>query len=247
MMYRPILKRAAILPVAVLATALMAGPVLGAEQAASPVPTPPGSRAYSAGESLVLNGTSVSARLFGTAGSTSDVIDWYDRQFGAPISRHANGRVEARAYLTPAGLVTLQVQPALEGSRGLVAISAAHGVSLRSEDAPPSRRWLGRMPSGTRLLMDLRSRDGGQHAHQMVFANPQGLERNREVVVQALAAEGMSLERDVALDAGAGGRQAGQVLHFQGDSRQAVATLQQGREGTSLVVLTLLRQGSPPQ
>lgn len=247
MTHHPFQKRVVVLQVALLATALMISPVVGAEDAASAVPTPPGSRPFSAGESLVLNGTPISARLFGTASSTSDVLGWYDRQFGAPISRRANGRVEDRAYLTPAGLLTLRVQPALEGSRGLVAISAAHGVSQQPLDnASPSRQWLGRMPSGTRLVIDLRSRDGVQYAHQMAFANRQGIGRNREVVVQGFAAEGLSLEREVTVNAGAQGGADGKVLHFHGGVRRAVATLQQHSHGSSLVVLTLLLQGGPP-
>lgn len=234
------------LPAGLLCLALLTPSLVGAGIGPIVLPVPPGSRVHSLGDGLVLNGAPLAVRLFSVASTVRETSAWYDRELGAPLSHSASGRADVLVYRMRSQWLTLQLQPTLQGTRGLIALSdpeSVHKVGIGQ--APTSARWLAHMPVGSRLLLDLRSRDRDRYAHQMAIANHQPPDRNRDAVMAAMADQGLLLDREVTVAASARGAPGGHVLHFQGDTARAVATIQHFPGGQGFVVLTTLMPGEP--
>ncbi|MDQ6679431.1 MAG: hypothetical protein M3Y67_00500, partial [Pseudomonadota bacterium] len=135
------------------------------------------------------------------------------------------GRAQAEHY------VSVQIEAAGSGSRGVVAVSnlqLAH--DSQSKVQANADHWLARLPAGTRLLSHMESRDGGKLSRHLVAANTQDEALNRERLVGLLAGEGFALERESPADdalllrSSSAGVAASRLLFFKGEGKEAIAT-----------------------
>jgi hypothetical protein len=137
------------------------------------------------------------------------------------------GRMQQDGYLT------VQIDAAGSGSRGIIALTdaAAAAAALRRGDIPEeARRWLLRLPAGTRVLSDTSSRDQGRLWHQLVMSNAASPEINRDIVERAMRAEGLSVVHASTADAG-------RAMVFTAPGREVIAAIVRGSDGASAIVL----------
>lgn len=138
------------------------------------------------------------------------------------------GRMEADAYLT------VQIAAAGSGSRGIVALADLKRSAARPGDAQDAGRWLARLPAGTRVLSDKRSRDSGRLWRQLVLMNAHTPAANRAALVSAMQEEGLHLQHAVEAPEG-------QALLFAAPGREAIASIVRGAGGASAIVLDAMR------
>lgn len=139
------------------------------------------------------------------------------------------GRMQRDGYLT------VQIEAAGSGARGIIAMSDLNNSSARRRKAlEDGRRWQARLPAGTRILSDIRSRDGDRLWHQLVLSNALTPEGNRAVLERLMREDGMQLAHQAA-------RASGQSLLFAGPGREATASILRSADGASAIVLDIVQ------
>jgi hypothetical protein len=167
------------------------------------------------------------------------MVELFRQSMGSPLvesrlgARHILGRAEGEFY------VSVQIEAAGRGSRGTIAVThlkTAHDAqeaALRRRD-----EWVSRLPPGSRVLSETSSRDGARSSQHIVFANTQGEAANRERLTSLLRQDGLALEWEGA---------PGNALFFKGRAKDAMATIHQGSDGQTTVVLNVVTQLRGPK
>jgi hypothetical protein len=141
-------------------------------------------------------------------------------------SKHVLGRLEGAHY------ITLQLEPAGRGTRGLIAVTALAGAyAERAVTEIDTARLLSGFPPDSRLLNRIVSSDAGKVSTYVVLTNGQDEELNLQRVKEVMRAGGLALERES--DARAPGRTA----FFKGRNREAVAIVYRDGAGQSAIVM----------
>ncbi len=155
------------------------------------------------------------------------------------------GRFEGEYYLT------VQIQPAGEGSKGIIAVS--HITAARDAEAQTradTDRWLSRMPAGSRLVSQMNSADGHKLSRHLVFSNTYDESLNRDRLVSLLTDEGLVLEREGAARPDRGGAvptdlETSRTLFFKGAQKEAMATIYRHGSRQTLTVLNVVASMEP--
>lgn len=215
-----------------------------AVRASAPWPAidlPSDSRSFDVGPQLEVNGLPMRIRGFLSPAAPSQLAGWFRRQLGEPLVEntlahmHVLGRLQGEHYLT------VQLEPAGRGTRGLVAVThlrAAH--DRRADSRAASERWLARLPAGSQLVSEVSGNDHGRVSRQMLFRNAHDAALNAARVRALLAGEGYAFEREVdttSARAPASAAPQGRTLYFRAPGREAMATVFRDSAGDSVIVL----------
>jgi hypothetical protein len=137
--------------------------------------------------------------------------------------------------------LSVQVEPAGQGSRGLVAVTHLKAAGGSDDPAPAQMRdWAARLPSGSRLLSHTASSDGAKHSTHIVFANAHPEDLNAERLRRVLGEDGFTFERQ-------GRAEGGRALFFKRPGGEALATIRQDDTGQTMVVLNLVTPMGAPR
>lgn len=219
-----------------LAFALVIVLACAAARAGAPwpaVPLPEDATRYDIGQQMTVNGMPLRMQGFLSPSTPEAVAAWLRHQ-GKPLvqdrigAKLVLGRVEGEFY------VTVQLEGAGSGTRGLVAVSH---LKAGYEHYPAAReaaeRLLQRLPAGSRLVSQMSSSDAGRLARYVVLANDQPVALNRDRLVALMREDGLQLQREARPAAGADGT----TLLFQAAGREANAIVSRGRDGVTTLVL----------
>lgn len=228
-----------------LLLAALAWPAAQAAEAARwrDVSLPPDAQGFSLGGTLHANGMPMQVQGFLSRKPATEVLAWFRAGLGSPLleNRVGIGTVLGRAQ--GSHYLTVQVEPAGGGSRGLIAqadLSAM--VAGREEERSLQARWLSRLPSGMRLHSLIRGRDAGRHYQYLVLDSPHSASASRDAINKLMQQDGYALERDMQA-----GTAPSRTLYFRGAAREATAVILAHADGSSAVVLnTIMTIGGMP-
>lgn len=207
---------------------------------------PKAARPFHIGEQLTANGLPMHLQGFVSDSSPAELLQDFRQSLGKPLvesvasGKRILGRAEGRYYLT------VQIESAGSGSKGLVAITDLKGMhESRIESQDQDSRWLRRLPSGSTIASRMASADGGKSAGHLVIVNGHGESLNRDALVSLMGDDGFRLERETTQDdnAAAGMRSHlsnGKVLFFKGEGKDAMAVIVRDAQGRSSIVLNII-------
>jgi hypothetical protein len=199
------------------------------------VALPPGAQTFDVGQQLLVNGLPMQVKGFLSPEPAARLVDWFRASLGSPLVENRRGlgtilgRAEGTYYLT------VQIEPAGSGARGLVALTdvprmmASHGET-RAEEA----RWQARLPAGMRILSLVRALDGGRTSEHLVLQSTGPLASSRHAVTRLFQHDGYTPGRIVISPAPPGA-----TLYFQAPGREAMAVLTGGDAGLTGIVLSI--------
>jgi hypothetical protein len=229
-----------------VASALSVVAVVSAAQP-SPWPAvalPRNAQVFDIGQQLDVNGMPMRIRGFLSMAEPAELAQWFRRQLGEPLVENTLAQTRVLGRLQGEHYLTVQLEPAGRGTRGLVAathLKAGHDNHGASEAA--TERWLARLPAGSRLLSRVSADDGGRVSRQVLFRNGHDERLNAARLRSLLTEEGYAFEReiesasDLAPPSGAVG---GRALYFRSPGREAMATIYRDPSGDTVIVLNTI-------
>lgn len=205
------------------------------------VALPPDAGGYALDGEMMVDGLPMRMRGWRSPGRPALLADWFRRQLGRPLVENTLGNKLVLGKMAGEFYISVQLEPAGQGTRGVLAVSHLKaGFQRREASQAALRRLLARLPSGTRVTAQLESADGGKQARYAVLSNHHGEELNRERVIGMLRDDGLALEREA-------GARDGRTLWFRGAGRDAMAVICRGKDGATTIVLNMVSYREPDQ
>ena len=197
------------------------------------VSLPPGVHEFTLGQDMSINGLPMRVRGFVSRQTAPQVLAWFRASLGMPLVEDrlggsvVLGRAQGRHYLT------VQIEPAGAGSRGLIAQTDLPAMlSRRDEERALSGRWLARLPPGVRLQSLTRGRDGSRHSQHLVLDSMHSASASSDAIRSVLQLDGYVLERRAP-----GTEPPANTLYFRGPGQEAVAIIVANPDGSSAIVI----------
>jgi hypothetical protein len=197
---------------------------------------PPGAHGFSLNGSISANGMPMQVQGFLSKQPAVQVIAWYRASLGMPLVENrvgistVLGRAQGNHYLT------VQIEPAGGGSRGLIAQTNLMAmIAGREEERGLQARWLSRLPSGMRLRSLTSGHDGGRHYQYLVLDSSHSSSMSRAAIGSLMQQDGYALESEVQAMA-----PPSRSLTFRGAAREATAIILAHGDGSSAVVLNTI-------
>jgi hypothetical protein len=219
---------------------------LPSARAAPPWPEvalPPGLQTVDVGRQMTVDGMPMRVRGFLSPEPADRLAALFRASLGSPLveSRHGAktilGRAQGNNYLT------VQIEPAGSGARGLIALTDVAGMIAGAADKRAERaQWQARLPAGMRIMRLLHAHDAGRASQHLVLESPQALAASRDALTTLLRQDGYTPGRIVASSA-----PPGEVLYFQGPGRDAMAVLTRNGDGATGIVLSIASDIGRPQ
>lgn len=217
------------------AIALAVLPAARAVPAWPEVALPPGLQTVDVGQQMTIDGMPMRVRGFLSPEPPDRLAALFRASLGSPLveSRHGAktilGRVQGAHYLT------VQIEPAGSGARGLIALTDIAGMMAGAADNHAERaQWQARLPAGVRIMRLTRAHDAGRASQHLVLESPQSLPASRDALTTLLRQDGYMPGRVVASSA-----PPGEVLYFQAPGRDAMAVLTRNGDGATGIVLSI--------
>lgn len=197
---------------------------------------PPGAQGFSLGGSLSANGMPMQVQGFLSRQSATEVIAWFRASLGMPLVENRVGISTVLGRAQGSQYLTVQIEPAGSGSRGLIAQTDLPAmVADREEERSLQARWLSRLPSGMQLQSLTRGQDAGRHYQYLVLKSPHSSNLSRNAINSLMQQDGYALEREVQALA-----PPSRTLYFRGAAREATAVILAHADGSSAVVLNTI-------
>jgi hypothetical protein len=193
-------------------------------------------RIFDIGAEMNASGLPMQARGFTSQQDVAHLVEQFRASLGAPLvenrmgARTILGREQGSHYLT------VQLEPAGSGARGVIALSDLPAMAANRESERALRAgWLARLPAGLHILSLVTSRDGARRAQHIVLHSPHLPASNRDVLVAMLAQDGYGLQQVASST-----EPPGETLYFQAPGREATAVVTRNADGSSGIVLNLV-------
>ncbi|MGH8806353.1 MAG: hypothetical protein ACREX0_00570 [Noviherbaspirillum sp.] len=220
----------------------------GAAQTVWPrVELPKGAHAFNVADGVVTaNGLPMRMQGFLSSEAPTRLANWFRGSLEKPLVENTVaqklilGRAQGDHY------ITVQLEPAGKGTRGLVAVTHLKAVHENQVQTQTSREnWLLRLPSGSRLLSQVSSEDAGKIATHLVITNGHSEDLNRERLASLMREDGLELEREAAPDMKRNFRPEfasgeNKTLFFKGRNKEAIAVISRAGLGTTTIVLNTI-------
>lgn len=207
---------------------------------------PKNAQVFDIGSQVSVNGAPMRMRGFIADAKLESLVEWFRKSLGSPLVENSLGGKTILGRAQNGYYLTVQLERAGTGTRGIAEVTdlkAAYEASLETQEQV--RKWLSKMPSGSRLLGDVKSQDDGRFSHHFVFANTYSESVNQSYLQRLMEEEGLSLEKTGTGEAQASsshmkGGMVGKNMYFKGPSKQAMATILRNGKGETYIVLNLV-------
>lgn len=157
---------------------------------------PVGARSLAPSPVLSLHGVPVRASLFVSPDKPDAVIDELRRTRRQAVHTRLSDQ-QLMGWVQDGHFVTVKVEPAADGgSRGLWSAVPVDAALRARTAAPDPAPWL---PAGSRMGLDLGTRDGAVQARVRLGINAVSTLANARHLIERLEAEGLRLEGDPSL------------------------------------------------
>ncbi len=210
------------------------------------VTLPKGIETFSIGQQVVVNSMPMRMSGFVSADRADRVAESFRQSMGEPLLQNwvgnklVLGRAEGEHY------VSVQIEPAGRGTRGVVAVThLQQGHEAREKARAENEYWLTRLPSGSRLVSQMVSLDSGKTSRHVVFINTQDEGLNQDRVKDIFAQEGLAVEHEGRPDPNDAARLGGNLaesrtLLFKGAGKEGMATIHRDANGQATTVLNIV-------
>lgn len=195
---------------------------------------------FSIADSMTIDGTPMRIQGFVSTQSTAELLAALRRSLGQPLvesqigPKHILGRVEGSFY------VSVQVEPADNGSCGVVAVADIDAsIRHREKEQAEQSRLLDRLPAGSTINSRMTTLDGAQAGRHIVITNRVGEARNEEALVSMMKRDGLALEtasRNAHPKSGLALADGPRALFFKGSGKEATAIIVRHGDMTSIVL-----------
>ena len=230
------------LPALLLSAAARAAPAAGWPE----LPLPAGARPVDVGNAMRINGLPVQVRGFLSPQPVAELIAWFRASLGSPLVTSVHGGKTILGQVRSGYYLTVQLEAAGSGTRGLVAQTDAQAV-MAGRVPPPhtgvpdvtGADWHARLPAGMRILslVQSHSQDGARQFQHLVLQSPSALVESGHALTQMLGRDHY-LPAYLPAHSLSGSPSPGLVLHFQGPGREAMAVLRRDAGGMTSIVLS---------
>lgn len=195
---------------------------------------------------MAVNGMPMRMQGFVSKTRTAQLAEWFRQSMGRPVAetllarKLILGKAQGEYYLT------VQLEPAGSGTRGLIAITHLKGAyENQAETEAATERWLSRLPAGSLLLSRIESEDAGKIAGHLVIVNNHGEDLNRDRLTALMHEDGLELEREAASNAGTAVQPSvamdnRKTLFFKGRDKEAMAVIAKDATGRTAIVLNTI-------
>jgi hypothetical protein len=234
--FRPVFHAIPFRALSLLLACLCAWPVAAesAENLWPQIALPAHARVFEIVTQASVNGLPMQLRGFLSDTAPEQLLTWFRQRMGQPLMESAIGNKRVLGRLQGAHYITLQLEPAGQGTRGLIAVTAlASAYSQRAVTEAETARLLSGFPPGSRLLNHIVSSDAGKVSTYVLLTNGQDEASNLQSVKDMMRADGLALENEAISGAAAGARTA----FFKGRNREAVAIVYRDAGGQSAIVM----------
>lgn len=208
---------------------------------------PEGVKLTEQGGPISVNGMPLRMRGFTSAAAPARVAALFQQSLGQPLMDNTVGvkRILGRSY--GAHYVTVQIEPGVTGTRGVIAVTELtaamnNAASARAAD----QRLLSRLAAGFHIVSRTASEDNRRRIEHVVLTNTHSVGLNAASVKNMLRIDGFVLERETT-PAGQSGvdhrpttREA-TMLFFKKAGSEAVAVISRDDKGMTAVVLNTIR------
>lgn len=210
------------------------------------IPLPKDVQAFDIGQQVTVNGLPMRAQGFVSPAKPAQLAEWFRQSLGKPLVENTMGnklilgRAQGEHYLT------VQIEPAGMGSRGVVAVTHLKAAYDAQADTKASTdRWLSRLPAGSRLLSQMASQDGGKLSRHLIIINSHSEALNRDRLKSLMAEDGFVFEREGTADNQAAaklpeGLANSKTLFFKAAGKEAMATIHRDSEGRTAIVVNTI-------
>jgi hypothetical protein len=199
------------------------------------VALPPGVQIFDVGQQLQVNGLAMQVRGFLSPEPAARLVDWFRTSLGNPLVENRRGAATILGRPQGAYYLTVQIEPAGSGARGLVALTDVQGMMAgRSEARAQEARWQALLPAGMRILSLVRALDDGRMSEHLVLESAEPLAASRHALTRLLQQDGYTPGRVVASAAPPGA-----TLYFQAPGREAMAVLARSDDRLTSIVLSI--------
>jgi hypothetical protein len=198
------------------------------------LPVPPGAQAFGIGDDMRIDGLPIQVRGLLSPEPPARLADWFHARLGQPLVTSEHGGKTILGQFRNGYYLTVQLEQAGGGTRGLVAQSDLRRMAAGHHGGPAGHAdWQARLPDGTRILSLVRARDGARSSQHLVLASRDTLAGGAQALTRMLGGFGYA-----PVQGRPGMPSPGLVLHFQGPDRDAMAVLTRTPDGSLSTVLS---------
>ncbi|MEF7615644.1 hypothetical protein V4F39_17145 [Aquincola sp. MAHUQ-54] len=230
------------MPQALVCAWMVLAPALAAGAEWPAVPLPAGLQAFDIGQQMSVNGVPMQLRGFVSEAAPKVVATEFGKVLGEPLVRNEMGGKIVLGRRVGAGgagelrYLTVQIEAAPGGSRGVIAISDLAGAASSSDRSRDDRaRWMDRLPSGSKVVNQIQSRDGDKLSTYLVATNRHALRLNADRLITLMEQDGYALERESESS-----QPPGVALFFRGEGREGMAVVSRSGPTHSTLVLNTI-------
>jgi hypothetical protein len=200
------------------------------------VALPSDAQGFSLDGSMSAGGMPMQVRGFLSRQPATEIIAWFRASLGMPLVENHVGTITVLGRAQGSQYLTVQIEPAGSGSRGLIAQTELPATAAdREAERSLQARWLARLPPGMRLQSLTRGHDAGRHYQYLVLESPHSPSLSRDAINSLMRQDGYLLERELRATA-----PPSRTLHFRGTAREATAVILAHADGSSAVVLNTI-------
>lgn len=209
------------------------------------VATPKGITTIDLGEQVTANGLPIRMRGFTSVATPAQVAELFRKSLGQPLVEDTVGANLVLGRSRGEHYVTVQLEAAGTGSRGLIAVTemtAALNGQTTSHNA--DQQLLARLPAGFSIVNRTASADSRNRVEHVVLTNTHSIALNTESIKSMLGAEGFTFERETQSTGQSNARRGassrnGITLFFRRSGDEAIAVISRDDSGTTGVVLNI--------
>lgn len=214
-----------------------------AQPSLTQIALPNEAKVFEIGERIAVNGIPLQLQGFVSARKPEQVAFWFRQTLGKPLVENklgdslVLGRAQGERYLT------VQLEPAGTGTRGLITINDLEkGYKRHSETDTILEHWLSHLPTGSRSIGRMTSEDNGKIEEYLIFSNGQGIDINVDRLMKLMGNDGYLLQHQVTVEGKRHFRSdsesnSGKFLLFRRSGREAIAIIFQNKSvGTAIVI-----------
>lgn len=208
-----------------------------AQRAWPTVALPEDARPFAIGDELGVNGMPTRIRGFLSARPVGDVTRAMRAGLGGAVVESHRGEKVILGQPRGDFYVTVQLEAVQGGTRALVSTTDLKAsAQQREQTQADTRRWLQRLPAGSRVLSQVGARDGERFSSQLIYSNGASDAVNGEALKSLMQEDGLRFEREAEVPAKAESPGA-RVLLFKGPAKEATAVIGRLADGSASIVL----------
>lgn len=210
------------------------------------MPLPKGVQTFDIAQQITINGLPMRIRGFLSPLKPQRIAQEMRESWGAPVVESTLGKQLILGQLRGDYYHSVQLEAAGTGTRGVLAATHLKAAfDAKDQTKIDSEKWLSRLPSGSRLVSRMVSKDGSRYSSHLVIENSYSESQNSDAIKKLLSEDGFSLQHEKSLAATSSPKlpantESAKTFYFKGAGKEAMATQLHSYTGLTTVVLNII-------